>query len=291
MKSYLSLFLIIPLSLIFSLNAFSQDKKKGVKKPPPFKDKVLATVNGEKVMYSAFLAHYLQSMKVVTNKPITMERILNEIIDRKINLQRAKKAKLDKNPTVKDKMENVLYHAQVSKDLEPLLKKIEITDKDVENYYKNHKEYRTAHILLKVRIQPQKEETEEALKLSTRIYNDLKKQPNRFAEYANQFSQSSTAENGGDMGWQMAIRYAPEYYRAIKGKGPGYISPPVRTQFGYHVIKVLGVKNFKEIELPVYKKLVYNTKRDKILEKFFEDQRKKAKIKINKKLLKGGASK
>ena len=44
--------------------------------------------------------------------------------------------------------------------------------------------------------------------------------------------------------------------------------------------------DFKNINMPLYKKIVYDTKRDKIIEDYFANMRKKAKITINEKLLK-----
>ena len=51
------------------------------------------------------------------------------------------------------------------------------------------------------------------------------------------------------MGFQPASQLATEYFKAIKGKSVGYISPPVRTQFGYHIIKVLAAKSYEKIKL------------------------------------------
>ena len=50
---------------------------------------------------------------------------------------------------MKSKMEDVLYHAQLSKDLENSFTKISVSDEDVERYYKQNPEYRSAHILLR----------------------------------------------------------------------------------------------------------------------------------------------
>ncbi|MGZ3809915.1 MAG: peptidylprolyl isomerase, partial [Bacteriovorax sp.] len=105
-------------------------------------------------------------------------------------------------------------------------------------------------------------------------------------ELANKYSQSSTAPAGGDLGYLPAVKYAPEYFKAINGKANGYISPPVRTQFGIHIIKVLGVHEWKEVDPAIYKKIVYDQKRDKMLEEYFAESRKGAQIKINKEFLK-----
>ena len=97
-----------------------------------------------------------------------------------------------------------------------------------------------------------------------------------FSEMAMIHSSDESAPNGGDMGFQPAIRLAPEYFEAIKGKRPDHITPPVRTQFGYHIIKVLAVKDVKSINTALYKKVVYDQKRDKILDGYFAGMRKAA---------------
>lgn len=79
---------------------------------------------------------------------------------------------------------------------------------------------------------------------------------------------------------------APEYFQAIKGKPNDFITPPVRTQFGYHIIKVLAKKDFDTINMGQYKKIVYDRKRDKVLEDYFTGLRKSADIKIQTKYLK-----
>lgn len=246
---------------------------------------VVATVNGEKIYKDELDENFRQRMLFVNDKPASRDSVLDEIINRRLGIARAKKNKLGQNPIVKQKMEEVMYHAQVSKDLEPLLKKISVTDSDVKSYYKGHPEYRTAHILFRVRANPDKNETQAALEQALKVKNTLKKNPDKFALLANKFSQSSTAPNGGDMGFQPASRLAPEYFQAIKGKGVNYITSPVRTQFGYHIIKILAVKDFKSINMAFYKKVVYDRKRDAILQKYFADLRKGANIKVEKKHL------
>jgi parvulin-like peptidyl-prolyl isomerase len=228
---------------------------------------------------------YIQNLRVVSNRPVTKKRVLIDIINRKLGIQQAQKNNLSKDPIVKQKIDDILFHAQISKDLAPELKKITIKEQDIEDYYKKHPEYRTAHILLRVRIKKTKDETQAALNQAIKISEILKKTPEKFSELANKYSQSISSETGGDMGFQPATKLAPEYFKAIKGKSPGFISPPIRTQFGYHIIKVLAEKSFDKINKPLYSKLVFDTKRDKVIKKYFLSLRSKAKIEIkNKKL-------
>ena len=247
--------------------------------------KVVATVNGVPITYGELEETYSQNLLFVSNKKVTRQSVLNNLINRILGIERAKKNKLDDNAIVKKKMEDVLYHAQISQELEPRLKKIkEITEKDIQNYYKNYPEYRTANILLRVRPQPEEKEWQAALLQAKKIYVALKENPKKFPEYAKKYGQSTSAPQGGELGFQPAVRMAPEYFRAIKGKNSGYISPPVRTQFGYHIIKVLDVRKFSSINKAAYRKIVYDTKRDEILERHFEKMRKKAKIVLKAKL-------
>ncbi len=250
------------------------------------KDSVIANVNGKTILKADFDRIYHQNLLFVGKTTVTKKKVLNDLINRQLGIQKAQKAKLFKNPTVKYKMEDVMYHAQVSKDLENVLKKIKVTEKDIKKYYKNHKEYRTAHILFRLKAEPSNEESDAARNQAFKISFALQKNNSKFAEYANKFSQSSTAPNGGDLGFQPSINYAPEYFKAINGKTPGHITPPIRTRFGYHIVKILAIHDFKSINKSFYKKIVYDQKKDKVLSNYFASLRKNARIEINDKLLK-----
>lgn len=252
----------------------------------PSDDPVVATVNGKSIKKSTLDEMYKKNMLYVSDKLVSREKVLNDLINRELGIEKATKAGLSKDPLVSQKMNDVLYHAQVSKDLEGEFKKIKVTDGDVKSYYNKNKEYRTAHILFRVTANPEENEWKAAQEKSLEVYNALKKDPTKFAELANKFSQSSAAPTGGDIGFQPAVQLAPEYFRAINGKPVNFITTPVRSQFGYHIIKVLAVKDYKDINKSLYQKIVYDKKRDSVLAKYFADMRKAATIKIEKKYLK-----
>ena len=250
------------------------------------KDAVLATVNGRKVFKSEFLKSYRQNKLFVSNRVVTKQQVLNDFISRIIGIQRAKKNKLEKDPTVVEKIEDILYHAQISKDLEGKLQKIKVTDLDVKQYYNENKEYRTAHILLRLKVDANAEDANNTLTVAQEIYTKVKEAPNKFGEFANRYSQTGNAKNGGDMGFQPPTRYTPEYFAAIKGKKIGHITPPFKTQYGLHIVKVLAVKKFKDINLGIYKKIAYDEKRNAILQSYFQKLRVGAKITVNRDALK-----
>lgn len=249
-------------------------------------DDVVAIVNNEKILRSTFDQSYQQNKLFLSPRKVTKKKVLRDLINRKIGIQLAKKQKIDSQNDVKRKLEDVMYHAQISKDLEPLLKKIKVSDSDVKSYYNKNKEYRTAHILLRLTANPDEKQVQAAFDQIMEIYKKISRNPDDFTAMANKFSQSSSAPTGGDLGFQPRPRLAPEYFKAINGKKPGFVSRPVKTQFGFHIIKVIAVKKFKDINKNVYKKIVYDQKRDKILDNYFRNLRKTASIKIMDKKLK-----
>lgn len=256
-------------ALTLALPSFSQSKD------------VVATVNGRAITKKQFEEYHLQNLKFVGQRKITKEVSIQDLINRELSIQKAKKTGLDKDPVVVSKQEDILFHAQISKDLENEFKKIAVSDDDVKKYYEDNKEYRTAHILYRLRAEPTPEEVKAGLTQSMEIYDILQKEPDNFAKYANKFSQTSTAPVGGDLGFQPPTRLAPEYFEAIKGQKVGFISKPVRTQMGYHVIKILGVKSIDQIDKNLYKKIIYDKKRDAIIEDYFKNLAKGADVKIN----------
>jgi parvulin-like peptidyl-prolyl isomerase len=250
------------------------------------KNPVVANVNGIKIKLDELNSNYNNAKLYVTDKVVSKDKVLNDLINRYLGITKAKKEKLDKNPVVKSKMEDVLYHAQLSKDLENSFTKISVSDEEVEKYYSQNPEYRSAHILLRVRATPSTEEIKAALNQSMKIYRELKSTPEKFAELAGKYSQSENAETGGDIGYQPKVRLAPEYYRSIHNQPEGFITSPVRSQFGYHVIKNMGKLKYNAVDKNLYRKIVYDIKRDSLIQKYFKNLKKNASIKIEKKYLK-----
>lgn len=63
------------------------------------------------------------------------------------------------------------------------------------------------------------------------------KQGEAFEELARKFSRCPSSKNGGDLGYFGKTRMVQEFSDAAFVLEPGEISPPVRTKFGYHLIK------------------------------------------------------
>lgn len=276
MKRILALPLLV---LVFSFTVNAEKKTDS--------DPVVAKVNGKIIRKSTLLNYHRQSLNYISTKKVTMERSLNDLINRIVGIDKAKSNKLEMRPDNVKKMNDILYHAQISDDLAPMLQKISVTDEDIKKYYKTNPEYKTSQILLRLRAIPSQDEVAKQLALSLEIHKKIVKNPKSFEELVPQYGQTPSAPTaGGDLGYQPRVKLAPEYFESINGKKIGTFTRPFRTQHGIHIVKITGLKTFGQIDMGLYKKIVYDVKRDKILDKYFVAERAKAKIKIYKKEMK-----
>ena len=88
---------------------------------------------------------------------------------------------------------------------------------------------RASHILVKTE--------DEATSIKKRIEGG-----EDFAANAKRFSKCPSGKNGGDLGWFGKGMMAPEFEKAAFEQEVNKVGNPVKTQFGYHVIKVTGKK-------------------------------------------------
>jgi peptidyl-prolyl cis-trans isomerase C len=92
------------------------------------------------------------------------------------------------------------------------------------------KEVHAAHILCKNE------------KKAKEIIDKLGSGGQSFAEMARKYSQCPSGKSGGDLGWFGKGRMVPEFEKAAFEGEKGKVLGPVKTQFGYHIIKVLDKK-------------------------------------------------
>jgi parvulin-like peptidyl-prolyl isomerase len=223
------------------------------------------------------------------------EKFLNELVKKEILYQEAVKKGLDKDPEYLKKVEDykkiTLIGSLLEKEIEA---KSKVTEKDVKDYYDKHKEeissvsqIKASHILVKTEDEANK------------IYESLKKGAN-FAELAKKNSiDPGSAKNGGDLGFFSKGQMVPEFEAAAAKLRIGEISQPVKTKYGYHIIKVADKKLGKPIEFDKVKGLlsqrVAAEKQKEAFDSYLENLKKSYKVEINKdavsKLSAGGEKK
>jgi parvulin-like peptidyl-prolyl isomerase len=137
---------------------------------------------------------------------------------------------------------------------------------DIQKYYDEHlndlygEQIRVRHILRKidnvVTADDAKREIERLHKLVTKEGAD-------FGQFAEENSQDSSASKGGDLGWSSPGSYVKEFKEMALTLSPGQISAPVKSQFGYHIIKMEEKKPAKlldDVKVEISKELAKESK-------------------------------
>lgn len=199
------------------------------------KDPILLTVDGQNVSLSEFEAVYRKNNREATVDPADLKEYLELYINFRLKVREAEALGLD---TLKKFIEELKgYQKQLAKPY--------LTDKNVsealikEAYERMKQDVSASHILLKV--------GPDALPKDTlAVYNRIVELRNAalkgdFEALARKNSEDpSAAENGGNLGWFSAMRMVYPFETAAFTTPVGQISQPVRTRFGYHILKING---------------------------------------------------
>lgn len=235
-------------------------------------DMVVATVNGDKIMLSE-IETIQQSNPQLGALPLESiyEPLLDNVIDLTVVSNAAKSAKVQNDPDFKKMMKDVEKQMLARFYLEKKAKDGQTKEKLTAMYEQFKKdnppqdEMQASHILLKTEKEA----------------NDVIKQLNKgadFAELANKVSENKGLE-GGDLGYFTRDLMVQEFSEAAFRMKEGEISKkPVKTKFGYHVIKagphrLSEVPSFEEVEKELTQAQAAQT-----VEQTMKDLRAKAKI-------------
>lgn len=127
---------------------------------------------------------------------------------------------------------------------------VQVSEDETKAYYeKNIDKYtqkeqvRASHILIGITVK--KRSFAEAKKIADKVYAQVKKGA-KFEDLVKKYSDDyTTVKNGGDLNWFPRGRMVEAFTDSAFSMKPGEFSKPVKTQFGYHIIKVTGRKEGK----------------------------------------------
>ncbi|HEY4485341.1 MAG TPA: peptidylprolyl isomerase [Nitrospiria bacterium] len=206
-------------------------------------DTVLARVNNTSITEKEFKRKWSalsDSARRVYSDAAGKKDFLDELIQRELLLQKARALKLDKDPAYLDHVEGfgqrLLLQSVIQETVE---KSIDATDAEIADYFQTHRaefpaveELQASHIL--TAGEP------EARRLRDRIRGG-----EDFRELARLHSlDAQTRNNGGSLGAVRRGRLVPEFERAAFALKSGQVSEPVRTAYGYHIIRVDSRRRF-----------------------------------------------
>lgn len=128
------------------------------------------------------------------------------------------------------------------------LNQVEVTDETVRRYYQEHlstythaEERRARHILFKVRAE-ESGEKKAARKADAEKVLAMVKKGEDFARLATKFSEDSSKDKGGDLGFFPRGRMTPAFEQSVFSLNKGEVSGVVETPFGYHLIKLEEIR-------------------------------------------------
>ncbi len=205
--------------------------------------------------------------------PEADKAIKDELVTREVLVQAAKKKNLDKNPTLATQMEMAKQAVLIRAFFEETAKANPITDAQLKTMYDQlaaqmgDKEYKARHVLV---------DTEDEAKT---IIANLKR-GDSFEKIAKEKSKDTgSKENGGDLEWAPAGRYVPEFGNALKALQKGQITDvPVKTQFGFHVIRL---DDSRPLKVPTFEEAKDNLRQraqQEMVRQLIQSLREKAKI-------------
>ena len=207
----------------------------------------LAIVNGKAVPKARVEALIEQAKRANPNQPIGPEiepQARDQVVLREIFAQEAENQGLAATPAYKSQMELARQSILIGNLFENWKKAHPVSDDDAKAEYDKFKaqasgtEYRARHILV--------DKEDEARALIAQIKGGAS-----FEELAKKDSKDpGSGANGGDLDFAKAESYVPEFGAALKSLKKGEMTQaPVKTQFGYHIIKL---EDTREAEFPAF---------------------------------------
>jgi len=234
----------------------------------------LAIVNGKAVPSSR--VEVLTKQLTKAGRPVTPElqgQIKEEIINREVFLQEAQKRGLAGSEDYKAQLELARETILIRELFADFQDKNPVTDAEIKAEYdkfvaaNNGKEYHVRHILV--------EKEDQAKSLVAQIKKGAK-----FDELAKKFSKDpGSAPKGGDLDWANASSYVKEFSEAMMKLEKGKITDtPVKSQFGYHIIKLEDTRTAQLPPLDQVKPQIAQQLQQQKLQSFQKSLRDQAKI-------------
>jgi peptidyl-prolyl cis-trans isomerase C len=231
-----------------------------------------------------------KSLKIAV-PPQQVDTQMQQLVERFPSKEAFEQALTAQNFTVdalKKDVEGQLLRQQLVK--KEILDKVNVSARDVQTFYDQHKDkyveedqIRARHILIRV---PQQVSPTDDAKLKGKADDALKraKTGEDFAALAKELSDDGSKENGGDLGFFPRGRMVAAFEETAFALDPGQMSEIVRTQFGYHIIKVEERKTgralaFDEAKAQVQEDLTREQTYDRY-QKYVAGLRSKAKVEV-----------
>jgi len=277
--------LIVFLAALSLLAAGCDKKPAGQTGADADSGKVVASVNGQNITesdYENYLRIRQQQVGPIADKDKEKQIVLDEMIDKALLAQYAAKNKLDQDPEVAALIKRVHEEILAQAVKRKLLKDNPITEDDVKKRYEqeventNKTEYKVRHILVK-------DESE-----AKDIIAQLQKGASFNKLAAEKSIDTQSGKSGGELGWINQGMVVPEFFDAVIKMKKGAVSnEPVKSDFGWHIIKV---EDTRPLKIPTFEEFmanqqaranIYRKMQNERVSDLLKDLKSKAKITVN----------
>ena len=247
-------------------------------------EKPFVTVNGAAVSQATADMFMAQGRsRGMPDTPEMKNQLRDELIRRELMYQEARKAGFDKKPEIAAQAEaerqRIMAQAEATRQtiivrafVDDFIKNHPVTDDQLKAEYDAMKakggntEYKARHILVK--------SENEAKAIIARL-----KKGSRFEELASESIDTGSKNAGGDLGWSSPARFVKPFADALGQLKKGtYTEAPVKTDFGYHVIKIEDTRPRNVPSFEEMRPMLINEAQARMVDKMANDLRSKAKI-------------
>ena len=183
------------------------------------------------------------------------KQFIEQLTQEKLIYLQARKEKYDTNAEVLRQLDQIKQRLMIRQFMTDTLAKIKVPEDDMKKYYDENK----AEFMAKAQVKAKHilcSTEEEAKAAKERVLKG-----ESFEDVAKEVSTGPSATDGGDLGWFSKEQMVPEFADMAFSLEKDGLSDPVKTQFGYHIIKVYdkkeaGTKSFDEARAELEKKLI-----------------------------------
>jgi peptidyl-prolyl cis-trans isomerase SurA len=203
----------------------------------------LLTIDDEQISKKEFLRIYNKNnQNIQSGDKASVDEYLDLFINFKLKVIEARNQKYDTIPSVKKEIQK--HKKELAK---PYLVDKNVLDTLIrEAYERSKKEVKASHILIKFPKNMAYEDTAFAYKKTKDIRKRIINKKAPFAEVARGTSDDpSVKKNGGNLGYFTALQMVYPFETKTYNMATGQLSKPVRTKYGYHIIKKTGERKAK----------------------------------------------
>ena len=231
--------------------------------------KMVAVVNGKEIYEDdvlKFINDMGPQMAMQFQSPEGIERVVDELVNQELLYLDAVDSNLEEEAEYKELLELTKVNLLKNYAFNKLIGIEEASEKEIEDFYEQYKEnfqkpemLNASHILV--------ESEEKAKEIADEIKNGLS-----FEDAAMKYSSCPSKEQGGNLGEFGRGQMVPEFENAALEMEEGSISDPVKSQFGYHIIKLnqklpATVSAIEEVQDEITNQIIRMKQQDKYMDK------------------------